>query len=120
MSFLTSAELADMRAHLVATLPDTCAIYYATLSTDGAGRQSESWTPRGTAIACRLAPQGGREAITAEQVRAGMTWVLSVASSQTVDVKDKVVFGGRTYRVIHVNHSESELGLTRAILESGE
>jgi len=118
MSYLTADELAAIREHLAETLPDTCAIYAESITVDGAGRQVQSWAARGTAIPCRIAPgSGGGGGITAEQIKEGLSWTLSVAYDQTVEVGDKVVCGGRAFQVNGVNHAESELGLTRAYME---
>lgn len=117
MAFLTTQEQADIRAHLTATLPDTCTIAYPTVVKDGMGGWTETWTNRGTAIACRLAPGGGGGRITQEQVKEGLTWTLSLDYAQAVDVKDKVTTGGRTFRAITINRAESEIGLKRVTLE---
>lgn len=119
---LTDAEVTAMRTHLTATLPDTCEIDYVTRTADGVGGYTEAWTARGTAIACRLSPANqGREAqITGAQVREAQVWVLSVAYDQTVTVQDRVVVGGKTYRVTQVNEGESEIGLVRCYMELAE
>ena len=118
MAFLTASELSDMRRHLNATLPDTCAIYYVTRTSDGMGGVTEAWTARGTAIACRLSPArvGSQSGITQETVMEGQVWNLSVAHNQTVALDDKVTVSSDTYRVTQVNTNESELGMTRVYL----
>jgi len=114
MAFLTTTELADIRADMEATLPTTCTISYKTVTADGAGGGSVTWTARGTAIACRLSPQtGGYSGITQERLQEGQVWVLSVANDQTVVHSDKVTVGGNDYRVQQINTDESEITLKR-------
>jgi len=117
VTYLGATELANLRTHFAATLPDVCTISYVTHTTDGAGRDSESWTARGTAIACRLAPASGIQAgLAQETVMEGQMWSLSLDYNQTVALDDKVVHDSKTYRVIQANTSTSELMLRRAML----
>ena len=116
MAFLSSAELNDMRDHAEATLPTTCEIDYVTRTADGMGGFTQSWTARGTAIACRLTPArlGSHSDITADTLLEGQTWTLSVPYDQTVAVDDKVIVNSSTYRVSQVNTGESEILVKRA------
>lgn len=43
MSFISEAELADMRKDSTSALPDRCYIYRKTMTSDGAGGVSEVW-----------------------------------------------------------------------------
>jgi len=118
MGYLGADELANIRAHLKVTLPDTCTIQYPTWVSDGMGGGTHVWTARGTAIKCRLAPKGGGQAfITQAQVKEGMAWVLSLPHDQTVEVEDRVLVDSNTYQVTQVNVDESELGLKRVFVE---
>lgn len=115
MAYLTSKELDDLRTHYTATLPDTCEVEYVSYSRDGAGRQAESWTSRGSAIACRKAPAATREqaGIEEQQLMEGGEWIFSLPYSQTVALDDKITHGGQEYRVTRVNTAESERFLRR-------
>jgi hypothetical protein len=119
MAFLSTSELADIRSAFAATLPDVCTIEYPTEVSDGMGGGSASWAARGTAIACRLSADAisafGRKAgITAEQVREGFVWTLSVAYDQTLEVKDRVTVSGKAFEVLQVSTGGSEMALKRA------
>lgn len=118
MAFLTTAELADIRTHLAATLPDTCEIQYVTETRDSIGGSAKEWTSRGTAIACRLGPLRGRFGMLAEQIREGQFWTLHLAYDQTIEVTDKVLINSTAYQVLQVNDDESEKFLKKALLES--
>ena len=122
MAFLTTAELADIRAHLTATLPTTCAIYYITKTRDGAGGWTETWTARGTAIACRLAEAGigSFAGITQETIKEGQVYLLTLDYAQTIDLEDKVTVAGNDFRVTGLNTDTSELMAKRAKLERWE
>jgi hypothetical protein len=117
--FLTAGELASLRAAFAATLPDVCTIEYPTEASDGMGGGSVSWLSRGANIPCRLSADAisafGRKAgITAEQMREGLVWTLSVAYDQTLEVKDRVTVGGKVFQVLQVSTGDSEMALKRA------
>jgi hypothetical protein len=116
---LDATDLATLRTDLEALLPDTCTINYVTRTADGAGGWTEATTARGTSIACRIMPMqfGAFAGISADQLKEGRAWVLSVANDQTVEIDDQVVVGSNTYHVKQLNTDESEIGLTRAYLE---
>lgn len=117
--YLSTLEKEAIRNEIEALLPDTCEIDYLTNTSDGMGGWTEAWTARGTAIACRLSPAhiGAYAGMTGEQVKEGQVWVLSLHHDQTVTVKDRVIKGGETYRVLQVNTGESEIGGTRVYVE---
>jgi len=118
MGFLGTTELANLRSHMSATLPGTCTIQYVTNAASSIGSIEATWTSRGTAIACRLAPITARAlGLTAEQVNEGRYWMLSLAYDQTVTVTDRVTIGDDTYQVLQVNAGESEVLLKRVLLE---
>jgi hypothetical protein len=117
MPYLSTSELANMRADAELTLPDSCTIAYLTPVIDSVGAVTDSWTNRGTAIACRLNEPAANAAIEAGQVSERQRPILSTAHAQTVTVSDKVTIGGRVFFVSSVNASESERLLTRAELE---
>ena len=122
MAYLSTSELSDLRDHLEATLPDTCTIKYVSVTQTSMGSSEKSWTNRGTAIACRFAPLGGRGGslfgLLAGQLREGQFWVLHIAYDQAIEVTDKVVIDEVTYQVLQVNAAESERFLKRVLLET--
>ena len=122
MAYLSSAELASIRADYKATLPETCAIDYPTWASDGAGGGSNTWTSRGTAIACRVAPVSSRTfpRITAEQVREARMMTLYLAHDQSIGIKDRVTANSNVYYVRQVNPDDSELFAKIALLEIRE
>jgi hypothetical protein len=118
MALVTAGELSAMRTHFAAVLADTCEIDYVTETQDARGGVVKGWTARGTAIACRFAPVTGRDFdfFTGDKVDEGQYWTLTVASTQTVAVTDRVIFGGATYQVRQVNNAETDALLRRALL----
>ena len=121
MAYLSTTELADMRTHAEATLPDTCAITgEGAWTPDGAGGGSYAGTVRGTAIACRLSDiTGSRGAalISQNTILEGVSHMLSLHWDQTIELADTVTVGSDVYAVRQVNANESERLLTRAFLE---
>jgi len=110
-TWLDADELADIRTDLEATLPITCTISYRTNVAGGMGNTVPTWTARGTAIACRLAPAGvgSGENVSAEQLRGGQVWNLSLHWDQAIEATDKVTVSGNEYQVMQINRDEAEL-----------
>jgi len=108
---LDAIELECVRNDLEATLSDTCTIAYVTRTADGMGGWTEAYTNRGASIACRLMPLnfGRRPGISAEQLKEGKVWVLSLHHDQAVAIDDKVTHTSDVYRVQQINANESEI-----------
>lgn len=123
MAYLTTSELAAIREHIEATLPDTCTIEQPTETVDSVGAVVASWPTRASDVPCRLAQAvmsgayGRFSTVAGEQTHEGLVWVLSLPHDQTIEVKDRVVVSGVTYYVRSVNVGESEMFLKRCIVE---
>ena len=114
---LSTGELAQLRRDAENYLPDTCTIQYVTQTADTMGGWSESWTDRGTAIDCRLAPLSlDGERIEGEQITAMSRWVLTLHHDQTVEVDDRVTHDSKTYQVVGIRDRHSNQSATRAEL----
>jgi len=114
---LSTGELAQLRRDHEGYLPDTCTIAYATEAADTIGGWATSWTNRGTAIECRLAPlASGGEGISGERVMQQTGWMLTLHHDQTVTVTDRVTHGGKTYEVVRIDDRHSSQTATRVEL----
>lgn len=100
---LTSDELTAMRATQAEALPDSCTITRATLSSDGAGGQSEGWDTSAT-VSCRLGRlgQSGEERAIAERLAAMTPFVVTVPTGTDIRPEDRIAIGGRTFEVVAV------------------
>ncbi len=117
---LSASELAQIRADISALLPDTCEIQYP-VRTLSNGKWTDTWTSRGSAIACRISPAmlvvRGNAEITAETLKEGQAWVITLPHNQTITVKDRIIAGGKTYQVRSISSGESEIGCVRVYAE---
>jgi SPP1 family predicted phage head-tail adaptor len=89
-------------------------IQQATLTTDGQGGHSTTWSPRCTAWAHER-PLNGREAIAAQQVTAVLSSVWEIHYRKDISVKDRIVFEGRTLQIesiVDPTETRRELWLT--------
>jgi hypothetical protein len=115
---LSTAELARLRADAEDYLPDTCTIQTVSRASDGLGGWTETWSNTYTGVACRLAPvqtaQG--EIVEGEQVSALTRWILTVAHDQALDETMRVVHGGETYEVAHLEDTHSNRTAKRVYL----
>ena len=121
-AFLSASEMTDLRADFAATLPDTCAVEYSTRTPNGDGTWGESWTARGTAIACRTIAVTGRDfpQLTAAQVKEGRYWTYEFAATQTIAAGDRITKATHVYQVLQTNAGQSELMKQKALTEIRE
>lgn len=122
MGFLTTSELAAIREDFEATLPDTCQVDYVTRTDNGDGTWTDSWSARGSAIACRQVAVTGRDfpQLTAEQVQEGRFWRFEFSATQAIAVGDRITRGGKEYHVIQTNADQSELLKLHVLAERRE
>ncbi len=102
-AMLTAAELTAMRATQAEALPDSGTITRATLSSDGAGGQSESWGT-GSTVSCRLGRlgQSGEERAIAERLTGVTPFVVTVPTGTDIRPEDRITIAGRTFEVAAV------------------
>lgn len=85
-------------------LPDTCVIQRYTSASTGEGT-TQTWADHLTGVACRVTPlaSGATESLGADQsLRAVAQWVIWVPAETDVTVRDRVVYGSRTFEVARV------------------
>ncbi len=97
---LSATEIAAMREAAEAALPDTAQIRRRTLTPDGAGGHTESWSTV-TTVACRVAPLGRSpdERVIAERLTATSAWTITLPALTDVQPADQIVVGTRVFGV---------------------
>jgi SPP1 family predicted phage head-tail adaptor len=114
---ITAAELELYRNTLEDTLlgTDTCTIQTRTWTSDDMGGGTYSWANAATAVPCRMVPKGlsQREEITGGKITVHDMFTCYVHWDRNLDETMRVIFGGETYEVIHVDDAHSER-LTRS------
>lgn len=120
MSWISDADLARMRADMTHMLPDSAVIQTKSLTSDGAGGWTESWTAAGT-VACRLDPIGrstssqimetlGRESLTG-------IYQLTVPYDAPIAPDGQAVINSTTYQFVRLDDAHSWRVSRRAIVE---
>jgi hypothetical protein len=114
MTFLTDAELAQLRVDILETLFDSCRIERET-STNTNGYISKTWSTVAT-VACRLDPkqQNRNIEILAERESDVGSNTLTVPYDADVRFGDRVVFNSETYYVTALWESHSARAVRRA------
>lgn len=106
----TSAEIAQARADLAGLLPDTCTIQQATVTSDGGGGQTRSWTDLATDVACRLSPavapasssRSTGTALIGDRLEPTTTHIITLTAGTTIATGDRVIIGATTFEVLVV------------------
>lgn len=98
---LTAAELADMRSVQAEAMAGTAVISRKTLTADGMGGFTETWSAAGT-VSCRVWParESGAESLIADRITEADAWVITVPYATDVTAKDRIVADGRTFEVV--------------------
>lgn len=92
-------------------LPDTCTIQRYTETVTGDGT-SQSWATLATGVVCRVSPlsSSGSEALGADaSLQAVAQWTIWLPALQDVTVRDRVVYGTRTFEVARVGARSYEV-----------
>lgn len=100
-----------MRAELAASLPETAQLQLRTLTPDGAGGFSESWTTVAT-VGCRVSPSGSQpqERVFADRAGGVSTWTITLPALTAIDLADRLIVGARTFEVVGVIARSQEIG----------
>lgn len=99
---IPTAELEAAQATAVGALPDSCDVQRRTVTSDGAGGQTETWTTVAT-VPCRVAPSGGAsEGIVANESAGRAGFVVTVPSDTDVRGTDRLVIDDRQLEVVAV------------------
>lgn len=87
-----------------AFLPDTCSTQRYTETTTGDGT-TQSWSDHLTGVACRVSPlaASASEALGADQsLQAVAQWTVWLPAETDITVRDRIVYGARTFEVARV------------------
>ena len=116
MQTLTATELADLRAEIEDTLPDTCVISEVSYVSDGAGGLTPTWAAAGT-VSCRVDPSSGIETVSGGAIQSFHRYTLTMPYNVTISTADRVAVGGVDYNIISVTSGNSWKLDTRAQIE---
>jgi len=92
-------------------LPDTCTIQRYTESSTGDGT-TQAWSDLATGVSCRVSPlaAGASESLGADaSLQAVAQWTVWLPAGQDVTVKDRVIYGSRTFEVARVGARSYEV-----------
>lgn len=92
-------------------LPDVCTISRYTETSTGDGT-TQTWADVATGVACRVSPlaSGASEALGADaSLQAVAQWTIWLAAGTDVTVRDRIVFGSRTFEVARVGARSYEV-----------
>lgn len=117
MTWLSSAELAQMRADVLELLPDTCSILAVTYTSDGEGGLTESWGTAYANVACRLDFTSGVETNIGGAVNPYTRAKISLPYDTVLATTNRILTGGYTYAITSINNGQSWNVSVRAELE---
>lgn len=123
MSFLTTADLAQIKADVAQMLPDTCTLGTLIPTSDSEGGHSFTRGTVSTAVPCRLDSKistveiRGRESMAAGQIMPFHTNVLTLPGTVTIDESYWALIGSTYYQVRSVDADKSWKVSIRAFVE---
>ena len=118
MSWLSPAELDDMRDDVLAMLPDVCDILRAAPERDDEGEVTILWSAKSKAVPCRLDYTKGRESVTGAAVQPYAHAILTLPWYAVLATTDRVRIGADVYAVKAVNKGQSWAVAVRAEVEA--
>lgn len=89
-----------MQAAQRLTLTEVCTIQHRTLTSDGAGGWTDTWTD--TTTVCRVAPIGADEAVLAGQQRIKADWKITLPAGTVIVDADRLAVGSRVFEVVGI------------------
>lgn len=113
---LPIGELERLRKDILYTLPDVCAIYAASRTTDSYGGVIETWSPVYEQVPCRFDQQQGREQSAGEGMQWFTTNSLSIPIEYPVTIDNRIVYKDAYYSISNIS-AGSGLAIRRLILE---
>lgn len=118
---LTAADIAYMQDTQEEAMPGTVVVERYTLTPAGDGTNYEAWAAAGTVIG-RVYPKsvqgGGMEAVGGAQVLSTLKWWATLPIGTVISARDRIVYSGRSWEVLHVNNAEMWQTAVRCELES--
>lgn len=111
MSGMTANQLAYAREQVAGLLPDTCTIQSRTLTSDGAGGNTETWATvaNGSNVPCRVDPvpsQKVTEQISEREVTV-TEYMITTAYDSPLATGQRIATGGHTYEIKMLNADHS-------------
>lgn len=109
---LSPGELASMRETLEASLPGTAVIQTRTVTSDGGGGGSATWSASGT-VPCRLGPgvrQGEGEQVDGDRVTPDAQALVTVPFDAEVTESQRLAINGAVYSVTRVSDRDWKIG----------
>jgi hypothetical protein len=117
MTWLSSAELAQMRADVLELLPDTCSILSVSYTSDGEGGLTEAWGTAYANVACRIDFTSGVETNIGGAVNPYTRAKISLPYDTVLATTNRILTGGYTYAITSINNGQSWNVSVRAELE---
>ena len=111
MAILSDTEIDAMRSVAEATLGGTAIIQTQTLSSDGGGGGTATWTPSGT-VACRLVantPPRDAEPMTGGRITPDADWIVTLPAETSITTERRIVTHGKTLEVAAVSDRTFEI-----------
>jgi hypothetical protein len=116
-NFISDSDLAYMRDTIADMLPDLCTIYAETISADGQGGVTSSWSATETNIKCRLDDRSGKLSPITAGLKTENQYQLSVPYDTTISTGNLVRVNSINYTVMSINTDQSWIAVKRAVLE---
>lgn len=113
---LETADLEWMREANEQLLPDTCTVKARTLTSDGSGGMTESWTT-GTSYTCRVDFETGVIQSAGGGVQSYSKTVLWLPHDAVVNVTDRIVWSAKNYTISSIQ-LDSWMTLTKVELNA--
>lgn len=104
---LSATDLADMRATMIESLPDSCVLKVDTLTSDAGGGQTAA-PSAGTTVACRVSPlrltrsSANAEVVEVERAIEQSLWLVTMPEGTTVTPMHRIYHLGREFEVVEV------------------
>lgn len=120
MSWISDAELSDMRADVANMLFDTAVIKSQTKTSDNAGGWTTAWTPvSGGTVSCRVDPisrQSDMVALNFGKETTVVMYQLTVPYDAPLADDRRVTIGSNTYEIVKLDIDHSKNVSRRAFI----
>lgn len=116
---LNANELAALRTDILATLPDTCTIQRASITTNSAGHSAQTWAASSSGVACRIDPiprTQGDNGMVGQQEKQRAWYRLTVPYDTDLQDGDRIIYSSDTYEVLQLHDDHSLRAVRRAVI----